>query len=250
MFAEERQAKIILFLEKEKSITVTDLSHRFSVSVDTIRRDLKQLEERDLIIKTHGGVMMKDHNLKSTKVTFRQDILTKEKKVIALKALDYIKDGDIIFLDGSSTTLQVIPYLTMKDLTIVTNSIYTAHEVLENSIECTLHVIGGSILQNIGSAINASSHQYLTEFKFKKAFISCCSVDFEEGYFDINSEEAIMKRLIIERSEHIYWLLDHTKFNQSGYVKIIDISGEIISDDLLEETLKSDFKRRYQMTIK
>lgn len=250
MFSEERQAIILKDLNKEKSITVTELSKRLKVSVDTIRRDLKQLETKELIIKTHGGVMLKQHNLISTKLSNRRKLLSQEKTIIGKKASSLIQDGDMLFLDGSSSTILMIPYMKQKNLNIVTNSIYTAYEILEHNIDCHLQVIGGSIHPKIGSAILASSHDYLNNYKFQKAFISSCSIDLEEGFYDIDPEEAIFKRKVIHQTEKIYWLMDHSKFNMTGHVKISDIIGTIISDDLLDLKYKKRYLQIYKEKIK
>ncbi len=127
MYSIERQSEILKILEGDRRVEVSELSTLFSASRETIRRDLRELEEKGLIHRTHGGAVL-ETTMSATVPEFpvgvREIQRFKEKDAICRVAASVIQDGDIIFVDNSSTCLSLIKHIpTDFHLTLITNSI-------------------------------------------------------------------------------------------------------------------------------
>lgn len=140
MFDVERREEILNILKKCESISIKKLPERLFVSPPTVRRDLRELEERGMVLRTHGGVVLRRTAEVEVPLMFREDQNGVSKKIIAEKAAKFIKDGDVIFLDASSTAACMVPYLKkFNDLIVITNSPKTSLKLGEESIKnyCT-----------------------------------------------------------------------------------------------------------------
>jgi len=133
MFVEERKQRILERIERRRKATVAELCEQFHVSSATIRSDLRDLEAAGLLIRTHGGAMVK------TKTGLEQDMVQRgtqhlaEKRRIAERALELVEDGDTVILDTGTTTLELARLLgRRRDLTVVTNDLAIALETAES----------------------------------------------------------------------------------------------------------------------
>ena len=120
----KRQQRILDYFENETNLGVTDLSQRLGVSELTIRRDYTYLESKGLVKRYHGGAQRVE-NANQGIVNYddkhTQNLATKKK--IAQAVISYIKDNDTVFINGGTTTMEVIKLLTNKEITIVTNHV-------------------------------------------------------------------------------------------------------------------------------
>ena len=121
MLKEERQQKILEILDEEQKIIASDLSQRLHVSEDTIRRDLKELDQKKLIRRVHSGALKIGPPV--TDFEKRQKISNDLKETLAKKALPYIQENTVILIDGSTTNLQLVNALPINfKATVITNS--------------------------------------------------------------------------------------------------------------------------------
>ena len=117
---------VISLIKDRETVSVAELSAALDVSESTVRRKLAELEGKGLISRTHGGARMIDTNNSSFTFSLRIHKNAFEKKLIALKAVKLIKEGDVIFLDGSTSTYFLAEYLNeFKNVTVITNGIDT-----------------------------------------------------------------------------------------------------------------------------
>ena len=125
---EERQLQIRQILEEKEKIKVTELAKLLSVTPETLRKDLSELQERKIVIKEHGYAKIQSSSVE-TFVELKAQKNKEMKKVVALEAFSRIENGMIVYLDSGSTILTAISALKNKnDITIVTNSILVAYE--------------------------------------------------------------------------------------------------------------------------
>ena len=169
MYKEERQNAIIDLIDHQGRMSVKDLADLFKVSLMTIRRDLRELEIRGLLKTSYGGALpvanvpLENINQIYARMKFRIE----EKQKIAKYAGTLIKEGDTIFLDAGSTTLEMIPYLpTDPTLKVVTNSVTHALQLLERGIETM--ILGGT-LKHTTNAIVGPTAVGKTEYAIKTA---------------------------------------------------------------------------------
>src|SRR5699024_7228537 len=145
MLKEERQQRILQILDKEQKVIATDLSQRLSVSVDTIRRDLKELDTKKFIRRVHSGALKVGPPI--VDFSTRQEIFHDIKIKLAQKALDFVEEGQVLLIDGGTTNLHLVKQLPISlKATIITNSppIATALSEHEN-IEVIM--IGGTLFK-------------------------------------------------------------------------------------------------------
>ena len=142
MLAIARRNAIKEQLQEHKSVTITDLAARLNVTKETIRRDLRAMEEDGELIRTHGGAYILEGVQNDIDISTRQILKTAEKQQIAQKCDALIQPGDFIFLDGSTTAWFIARKIADRKLTVVTNSLEIAN-ILSTSKTVHLVLIGG-----------------------------------------------------------------------------------------------------------
>lgn len=229
----ERQMNIAEIIQKDGSVRVSDLSNKFEVSDETIRRDLERLEEIGILKRVHGGAVFKGFKEgKEIPVLMRTRINSKEKDIIARKAAEFIEDGDIIAIDASTTGLCLTKYIKHKNITVITNTIPVALELLDaKSVQVI--VIGGFLTNESVSLVGHMAEEMIKNYHVDKFFFSCRGVDFKRGVSEIHEPQATMKKQIISISDMLYLLVDHSKFNEKSLISICDLEDVdyIITDN-------------------
>lgn len=230
MYSIERISEILKLLEQNGRVEVNELSALFNSSRETIRRDLREMEVKGLLKRTHGGAVF-NNSLSSTKsefpVTVREIHRFKEKDAICKHAASYIKDGDIIFVDNSSTCLYLLQYIPANfQITLLTNSIKVLLRSMESDHDnltsiCLGGYFNGSNLSTYGSI----SQKNATDFYPNKSFMSCAGIHLPHQLTDSSLLEVDTKRLMIEHSQEVFILADYSKFERSGPVFLSNFSS-------------------------
>lgn len=246
MFAEERQNAIIALLNKNGSVRVKELSEQFKVTEDSIRKDLTALEKKGLLKKTYGGAMKKRINVHDLDVSQRKEKNIDSKQKIAAKAMELIKDGDMIFLDISTANLELAKLLVKSTLniTIVTNMIDIMLQFMTSS---TVKVIflGGTFGRGYDGFVGSITIDQILNYRFDIAFLGTVGVDvFDNSVSTYMVEDGLTKNAVIECSKNSYMMLETRKFNMDGtykYAKIDSFAGAIMESsppEEIEEKLK------------
>ncbi len=152
MLAFERHNKILDLLYKNKKVTNDNLSKLIGVSACTIRNDLNKLEKDGLIKRIHGGAVLPEIINRDLSFPSRKSKNQVEKNVIGNKAYDFIKDGQCIIIDASSTSISLARRLSKTNLriTVVTNGIYTALALKDNN-NINVILVGGVVRPKSGA---------------------------------------------------------------------------------------------------
>lgn len=222
MLVAERHEKIIALVNEKGSIRVSELSQIFKFTEETIRRDLEKLENEGKLQRSHGGaVSIKDYGFEVP--YFEREIRNvKEKIAVAEEAIKYVTTNDRIILDASTTTWYMAKRLPDIPLTVLTNSMKVAME-LANREKITVITVGGSMLQRSLSFVGPQTNNALEYYHVNKAFISCQGIHAKRGISDSNEMQALVKKKMIEISDEIYLLADHTKFGVQAFSHIAAI---------------------------
>lgn len=231
MLAIERREKIKEILFEDKSVLVSDLAKQFSVTEETIRRDLKKFEQDGLLTRTYGGAFIQNGTENDVEYSLRISAFVDSKNIIAQKCLTVIKNGDSIFLDSSTTAYYIAKSIKHLRLTVLTNSILIINE-LTNLENIRLVAIGGHFNSRSMSFISKTTMDMLDMYYLDKVFISCRSLSIEDGIMDSTEILAELRQKVCTRSKNTYLIADYSKFNKNSFVKICDykeIVG-IISD--------------------
>lgn len=223
MLAITRRSAIKAQLLERKSVTITDLARYLQVTKETIRRDLRLMEEEGDLIRTHGGAYILDGVQNDIDISMRQVIKTEEKTIIAEKCSQHIQSGDSIFLDGSTTCWFVARQIISQNLTVLTTSLQIA-TILAASPSIKLIVIGGAFSPNSMSFQGDNTCKTLRSYYVDKAFMSCRSISMENGITDISENAAAIHRLVTQRSNCTYLVLDHSKVGHTSFAYACDIT--------------------------
>lgn len=236
MLAAERKRCIQQIVLEKKSATVNELAEQFDVTHETIRRDLKALESDGVLVRTYGGAFVQSGVESLVTAEVRKNAYRTEKELIASRCHKLVSNGDAIFLDNSTTSYYIAKRIADMELTVVTNNLMVIN-LLAKSPSVRLVSVGGefSITEQSFSGIIAL--KTLREYYVDKAFISCRSLSIENGITESTDDWALIRQLMIERSDLHYLIADHTKFDKTSFVRIsnIDAVTAIITDGRLSD---------------
>ena len=230
MYSIERKSEILKILEQNGRVGVNELSTIFHSSRETIRRDLRELEEKGLLKRTHGGAVFDSKFLSNSPefpVELREIQRFKEKNAICKSAASFIKNGESIFVDNSSTCLYLVQYIP-KDfqITLITNSIKLLIESMKLRHSNLMIVCLGGFFNGCNlSTYGAISQKNAADFYPNKSFMSCAGIHLPDQLTDSSILEVDTKRSMIERSQEVFILADHTKFDRSGPYFLSDYSS-------------------------
>lgn len=220
MFSIERQQEIMNLLRTKKSVTVSELSRKFFIGEATIRRDLGKLEKSGLLKRTYGGAVLLEGLDIEIPFSVRETERKESKDAIGKLASGLVRDGDIIVIDSSSTSLRMIPYLkSKKKITAITNGAKIAIELGEQ-LHTRVYCTGGILRENSLSYIGELARKCIENFFADTLFFSCRAISMEKGLTDSNEDEADLRRIMIDNCKKTVLLCDYTKFDQVSFCKI------------------------------
>lgn len=213
MLGYTRLDHIMTYLREHHTATVSNLARRLYASEATIRRDLTTLEQRGLVKRLHGGAALVDDAHQELPLYMREQQNIAAKKEIAAKAAGFLEDGQVIFLDASSTVMFLTPYFEKyQHLTIITNGQKTAQELsrLSHRTYCT----GGLMLHNSSAYVGNYAADFVRSFNADVFFFSSRGLAEDGRITDASSEENHIRRVMLEHSKKHYFLCDHSKLGK------------------------------------
>lgn len=225
MLAIERKNRILSILQDEKKVVVAELSKRFGVSEETIRRDLDKLEKEGYVVKAYGGAVINDNQLLELPFIVRKKANVSAKQKIAEIAHDIIHDGDRIILDASSTALFIMRHIKdKKNITLITNSV----EILLETADITgwhIYSTGGLMQEGSLALFGAAADDMLTSYQVDKAILSCKGLDMKKGVTDSNEMHAKTKQVMLSSANKKIIAIDSSKFDKVAFKEIADFDG-------------------------
>jgi len=224
--SEKRKEKIKEIIEKKGSVSVSELVGIFNVSEVTIRKDLEELKEDGILMRTYGGAVKAEIPFPENLI-FREKLKKniKEKKAIASVSLKYIKEGETIFLDSGTTTLEIAKLLKEKNIsvTIITNS-FPVLRVLNNSNSIKLFFLGGFLRREHFDFYGPFTVDEIKKLSFTSAFLGVDGISGEVGLTTTDIETAKIEEAVIEKAREINIVVDHSKIGKISPIPY----GEII----------------------
>lgn len=224
---------------QKNMISIEDLSKHFDVSINTVRRDVNELEKRNAIKKIYGGVKA----LK--KEVFNYDdrnIINKEEKAfIAQSACQHIEEGDILFIDSGTTTSEIANFLpTEFEYTVLTNNldIINRCSFLPN---ITLIVLGTRFRHSTRSFVDIDFNSSVADYNIDKAFMAATGISTDNGLSNAHYAEYDIKKWIVGKSNQIFALVDSSKFGYStlmSYATLEEINYLITDKKPNEDFIK------------
>lgn len=232
MRIEERQTQILELLTAEPDLTVQELSSRLYVSEATVRRDFTELAARGLLRKVHGGAVVRE-GAADREIPFllRENERSAVKARIGRQAADYIEDGMVLMLDGSTSAYHLVPYLSrFRDLLVVTSGAKTAVSLAEANIRtfCT----GGQMMIHSFSYVGELAEAFVRHINADLFFFSCYGVSDTGQMTERMLEEADLRRAMSSCSRKRILLLDSSKFGKTAFYNMGSIASidAVVSD--------------------
>ena len=231
----ERQEQIMELLGRTPAMRIGQIAAALYTSEATVRRDLAAMEQKGLVRRVYGGVMLKKEDMP---LELRRQEHAAAKEEIALRATGLLQDGMTVFLDSSSTVQHLLPHLSrFRDLTVITNS----HRALEVLADTKIRLIctGGDLVKRNMAFVGRVAESVLTQFCPDIAFISSQGVAFDGEITDASEEETALRRAAMRRAARTVFLCDGSKagkrfFNRLGRLEDMDL---VIADDAFPREL-------------
>ncbi|HZG71284.1 MAG TPA: DeoR/GlpR family DNA-binding transcription regulator [Chondromyces sp.] len=247
MFADQRRNKILEMLTEKGTVTVNELTELLNISAATIRSDLNQMEKQGLLIRTHGGAMMKEADSEAVdkRYEIREKKFPAEKQRIGYRAFQHIQEGQCILLDASSTCFELAKHLRDSKirLTVVTSGIATAAMLKENPY-LTVIIIGGIVRNSSNSVEGLLGEELLKKINIDILFTSAYAFNTRDGLSDFSLYEVELKRAMVSVANKVIALLDHSKIDKSSIATFarpneVDL---FITDRNVSEEIKKYFE--------
>ncbi len=218
----KRQERIVELLHEHGFLSVEHLSEMTYTSQSSIRRDLATLQNLSLIKRTHGGASVFDGINHAVPLISRMERNTAEKRQIAKKAAVFLRDGQSIMLDGSSTAGFILPHIAKhKDMIVFTNNMLTAINAINYGI--TTHCIGGESVNRSAVLSGTQAYRAIAEINTDILFFSAQSLD-KNGYIsDPIAEENYVRALMLERAKTSVFLCDSEKFGSESLYRLVSV---------------------------
>ena len=225
MLKTERKQLILEELQEHHVVSLEKLVSLLETSESTVRRDLDELEAENKLRRIHGGAEL-PHSLQQEESIQEKSVKNlQEKKLLAQKAASLIKEQDVIFIDAGTTTAFLIKELSNKDITVVTNSIHHAVQLVEKQIPTVM--VGGSVKMTTDASIGGVALNQINQLHFDRAFIGMNGVD-ENYYTTPDMEEGAIKRAIIDNAKQTYVWVDASKVGQTCFAKVAPLKRAVV----------------------
>ena len=244
MYQQERMDEILKILKENHYVTVEYLVKEIRYSPASIRRDLTLLEKQGLVTRSYGGVTYKDSNVSPYR--FRQHSMKTAKNAIARRAASLVKNGDVIFIDGSSTTQYMGRYLVEKQgVTVVTCNMILADFLSEHGVKT--YSTGGMVVESPGILGGPLALEMLSKFNFDISFFSSTAFDMKGRILSLSERGAQGIKCYREHTKALAYLCGSDKLDaEASFVALtLDEVEYFISDaEIAEET-----RGKYEKTV-
>lgn len=238
-----RHQKIVELVKQKGYLSTDELVALFDVSPQTIRRDLNELAEANVIRRHHGGAASPSTS-ENSDYHDRKHFFSQEKNRIAHQVVQLIPNGASLFIDiGTTSEAVAFALLAHQKLRIVTNNLNAAHILMQNdSFDIT--IASGSLRQD-GGIIGESTVEFLSQFRLDFGILGISAIDLDGTLLDYDYHEVQVKRAIIENSRNTLLVTDHSKFSRRAMVKlgaITDVEYVFTDSDVppsIDELLKN-----------
>ncbi|PSR15056.1 MAG: DeoR family transcriptional regulator [Bacteroidetes bacterium] len=223
MLKKERQGLILREVNIHNKVLLSDLSEKFTVSEDTIRRDLQELADRNKLIKVRGGALSRSYHSYSYR---ENDIYAfQEKLVIARKAVSLLRDGMLVLISGGSTNLEIARILPPElKATFLTVSLSTALQLLEHP-NCETIFLGGLLSPTAKITIGGEVVAQLNQVRPDLCFMGANAIDPDRGLSDSDWEVVVVKRAMVQASARTVILAITEKLGSTQKIKICDLEA-------------------------
>ncbi|MBN2329487.1 MAG: DeoR/GlpR transcriptional regulator [Candidatus Omnitrophica bacterium] len=227
MLQEERYEKILSILSEKKHVTIEQIQKTLQISLSTVRRDFRTLVERDLAIRSRGGISCRTVNRENDYFPFELRRIThvKEKEKLAHAAASLLNPNDTFFIDGGTTTLHLVRCLPNYPLTAVTNSLPHVSAMIENhfrNAHLEIYSAGGMVYAPWKVNLGPQARYCLSQYHAQYAFLSCRGID-ASGTYNHNELVVETERTMMANADKVVFIVDHSKIGTRAMSFLCDL---------------------------
>ena len=247
MLYTERAERIMQQLQLQSTVKVGELSRILGVSVDTIRRDLKTMEQNGLIRYVRGGACLPDSMASFLNFTGREIVNSDLKREACRKALSFVKDGDVIALNSGTTNTILSQELAALDkkVTVVTNNYAAVSALMQNS-QIHLIAIGGDVDPLERSTYGSVCEQEFGQYYPDLAFLSINAVSYSDGFTDFRFHEIGVIQLLAKTARKVIAVMDSSKLGKCSKKKVLSRTqvDSVVMDDHVSEEIREKYRKK------
>src|SRR5262249_23078838 len=214
-----RQQQIIDLVRQRGFVSIEALAEHFAVTPQTVRRDINQLCERELLRRYHGGAGLPS-SVENVAYKTRQILFHEEKRRIAQSCAQHIPDGASLFINIGTTTEEVArALLGHRHLRVITNNLHVATILSEND-QFEVIVAGGEVRSRDRAIIGMATLDFISQFKVDFGIIGISGIDADGSLLDFDPREVRVSQAIIANSRQVFLVADHSKFGRNPMVRL------------------------------
>lgn len=229
-YVDGRRKKVLELLQKNPGIRADELAEMLDVSVVTIRRDLRFLEDEKQVSRFYGGARVIQNTPPG------EDRVSVCRNLIARYAAALVEDGDTIFINTSRNALELISYVKSSNVTVITNNGKAINHDKADGVSIIL--TGGELRYPKEAMVGDFAVRNLQNIFAKKAFVGCSGISVKTGMTTEIANEVNVNQLMIDHAtQEVYILADHTKIGRSSsFISCgIDKVKHLITDEFAPE---------------
>ena len=240
----ERTEIILAQLRQQGLARSSELAQACGVTEETIRKDLIQMEREGLLLRTRGGARRSSPQRLDLPLPERDSLNRKEKKAIAAAACRLIEPRDTVFLDASSTVLEMTGFFPDREVTVVTNAnhvVVSLGEFASIDLICT----GGEYERRSRSYVGIVAEESVQRYYLQWMFIGVDGLDPHRGASEVNPGQARLKERILPMAEKVCVLADHTKLRRKSpfFFARPNQIHYLVTDERAEEDILEAYRR-------
>ena len=242
----ERKDKIIRMISENRMVKAHDLAEQFHVSMETVRRDLAELEKQNIIRRVHGGAVLNAGSSLEPDFSYREINRYEEKLLIGKEAANYVENGETIIIDIGTTAMEFAKFLKgKKAITVLTNSLKIAQELMKDP-EISVIMIGGYVRDGEGSTSGYWAEEMVDKFQVDKVFLGVGALDSKLGIMDYIIGETNLRRHFVEHAREVFALADYTKLGITALNEVCPVQkiDYLITDERSDKRILRELKEQ------
>lgn len=244
MLTSQRKLVLIDMLQRDGKIVAADAARTLTVSEDTIRRDLRELAREGRLQRVHGGALPASPAMGN--FAARERIATDDKRAIGRAAAALIQPGQVVFIDGGTTSAQLVRHLPPGlRATVVTHSPSVAVGLVQHP-EVEVIMLGGRLFKHSVVGVGAATVDAIRQIRADLYFMGVCSIHPEAGLSTGDFEEAAIKRALSEAAAETIVLASPEKLATASPYQVIPLSGiaAMVTVASVPEALLAPYRQR------
>ena len=215
-----RQLELIEEVRRLQNVSVEALAERFGVTLQTVRRDIRQLNDAGLLTRFHGGVRMPGSTTENIEYRQRQVLNESAKQCIARRVAALVPAGCSLIINIGTTTEAIArELLRHKGLRVITNNLNVA-AILSDNPDCEVIVAGGILRSRDRGIIGEMTVDFIKQFRVDIGLIGISAIESDGTLRDFDYREVKVAKAIIDHSREIWLAADHSKFNRPAMVEL------------------------------